>query len=1052
MKKFTIIAAFAALSLAARAADRVTTSSVRDSRVSFAMAKGGADHTVLRPAHLTLPEGYKPRAKRPAAAPKHGINSAGFAPDATLQTSNWSILDNEDGSNWFYSQEFTTVNDWYYGASDFTIYNDRLERQTTIHFDAPEGETCNAIQPFGTITRKFFDIDDKTMEFLVYVHCITPDYTGKNYIYVVNDKGDVLERFEGYSAQFVDYGSGLNAQRRLLIGGEHVAQGKYAVDVYKKAGWSGGATKEHSFELDLELTNYSDGPAVNAYCIDGEAFYTVSHYEKPYSNGYDSFGQPTVTPDNYYTVEVYDASFQPVAKVKDPVTFVDNGYSMRTFGYFSYDDLNRSYNPDGSRKFDFIITNENYFFNSAEDTYLYGWSVFDEDNQKLAEFAGRAVDWWPLSSIKGQPEQVALYTLDEEGSAHIETYDLPACTLVAGFDDTVEDLPISTAFDRVPVAGGYDYVTGINRGYSDEAGNVIGVVAWITPDGRLDKRVNFNLGPNAEYFAVALSPMTLNPYIFNTDDGLEYLYRIKTSRGDGSQALDDVIVVADSEGREIRRFTSDNIYTTLSSCDVLYNAAGQPIFLLSYYASDYNEHFGESDINIFSLPFDKWPAGGSGTPDDPYLITSAGDFMMIAENPEACYSVARPIDFGNLPNGWTPVPAFFGTLKGNDHVLSNFYVSDSNAGYYAGLFGELNGAKIDGLYFQSPTLQLGRETNYAGVVAGFASANTDISNVVVDHPTVSGDQFNGQFGNISGYAGAYVTASECIVQGADVNLPSANDVGGIYGFATASSVASASSFEGSIKGHSAVGGIIGTSYINSYAVNCHSKATLEADYCVGGIVGDSEKRGTIDRCFAEGTVRATGSDKKGFACAGGIVGFLEPYWGGENDNPVAAKQNLSAVSVEGAGTTPTAHRIAGYTVDDNVWTPEEIAAGKVRHEEGLVTNYSTAPEAEGMVVGIFKVDGQTIEQSAVTADFLQQTLQFQFGDTPDAPWSIDPATGLPTLHAEVRLLGIESVTLDGERPSDSAQRLGTFDLQGRRYDTITSPGVYIINGRKVVVK
>lgn len=1035
MKKHLLLAAFVAACMGA-------TAGVRDTRNTLQMQKGGVDHTILRPENVKLPQGYKSHAQR-------RINNGGFASDANLVASNWSVIEHENGSYWFYTQDFEIVNDWYYGSSDFTVYNDRMEKQATVHFDVPEGETCNSIHPFGMVTSKFFDLDDKTWEMMVYVHCITADYTGKNYIYIINNRGEVLERYNGYSAQFLDYGIGFSAQRRLLIGGEDMASGKFSVGVYKKAGWGTGATCEHTFEIDSELTNYSDGPAVNAYCIDNEAYYTLSHYEKPYVNGYDAMGQPIANPDNNYVVEVFDAQFQPVTTVKDPIETVDNGYSMRTFGYFSYDDLNRSYNADGSKKLDVIITNENYFFNSAEDTYLYGWSIYNQDNEKLKEFAGRAIDWWELSPIKGQSDQVAIYTLDEEGAAHIELYDMPSCELVAGFDDTVDGLPISTAFDRAPADGGYNYVVAINRGYSDDAGNVLGVVAWITPEGKVSKQVKFNLGPNAEYFTAALSPVTLNPYIFNTDDEIEYLYRVKTARNDGSEALDDVIVIADHEGKTIRRFASDDIYNTLSSCDVLYNAEGRPFFLISYYASAYDDHFGESDIHLYDLPFSKWPGGGTGTEADPYVITSVGDLMMISEHPDAFYTVDRAIDFSHMAEGWKPIAQFSGTIDGGNHAFRNFYIDDETNDYYTGLFGTLTEAKVRNIYFDNPEVRLSSATNYAGVLAGFSSANTDVDNVVISHPRVSGSDFNGQFGHISGYAGAYVTTTGCIVEGADVDLPAANEVGGIYGFATASGIANACSVEGKMNAHSALGGIIGATYLGSYAANCHANVDLTAHHYVGGIVGDSEKRGTVDRCYAEGTVRATGTDLAGRAGAGGIIGYLEPYWGGEGDNPVAAKLCLSAVNVEGAGSLLSAHRIAGATANDYTWTEEEIAAGKTFREEGLITNYATAPEVDGMEVGLNKVDGQSITTDEISADFLTSNLTFAFGDNADAPWVFDGALHLFT---ETHLAGIEGVTIDADSSHGSDSRQGIYDVQGRRYDAITVPGLYIVNGHKVIVR
>lgn len=1042
MKKVTVLAVFAAACISASAFEHHAASSVRDTREGFTMRTAGAEHSMLRPANVKLPKGYTSHAQR-------HIKNFGHEPDARLKASNWSVLEHETGAYWFFTQEYSVVNDWYYGASDFTIYDAKMKEQATIHFDAPEGETCNSIMPFGMVTNKFFDIDDKTWEIMVYVHCITPDYTGKNYIYIVNNKGEVLHKFDGYSAQFIEFGSGYNAQRRLLIGQDNLLTGKYSVDVYKKASWGGEMTKEHTFELDSELTNYSDGPAVNAYTIDDQPYYTTSHYEKPYINGFDSTGSPIVTPNNNYVVEVYNGKYEKIATVKDPVEELDKGYCMRTFGYFSYNDLTRSFNNDGSNRLDLIITKENYLFDTSDDTYLFGWNIYNEDNEKINEMGGRTVDWWELNPIKGQPDQVAMYTIDEGGSGHIEVYDLPSCELAAGFDDTVAGMPISTSFDRVPVEGGYDYITGISQGYLDDKGNILGVVAWLTPDGELDKRVNFNLGPHAQYFTMALSSMTLNPYVFNTDDKMEYLYQVKVSRNDGTEALDDIIVIADSEGNEIRRFSSDNTYNQLSACDVLYDADHNPFFLIAYYASDYaNPRYGESDVNIYELPLNKWPNGGSGTAADPYHIASAGDLMHVNDNPNAFYVVDNDIDFSYFAQGWEPLGIFSGHFDGQNHKFSNLYIAPENKSYYSGLFSMLSGAKISNIIFDKPEIHLNSAVNYGSVLAGDVSADTDINHIAVISPTVSGENYNGSYGTISAHASGTV-ASECYVSGANINLPQASEVGGIFGFATASGIAKASAVSGNINAKTSVGGIIGGSYINGYAENCHADVNITGHHYVGGIMGASEKRGPMAKNYAEGKLRTTGGDYDGRAGAGGIVGYVEPKWTGD-DNAIFVTNCLSAVEVEGAGTNPSIHRIVGSSANDYPWTEEEIRKGKSFRESGMINNYSTISPVAGMEIGANETDGETVKE--LTLDFLIDKLGISMGETVDSPWVF--SHGKLHLYIEDYFAGClgEIITDINDTMISDSSVSGIFDLQGRRYNSITAPGIYVVNGKKIVVK
>lgn len=997
---------------------------------------------MLRPANVKLPQGYKSHAQR-------RVKSGNYEPDAMLNAANWSVLEHENGAYWFFTQEYDIVNDWYYSGSDFTVYNDKMQQQAVIHFDAPEGETCNYIMPFGMVTNKFFDIDDKTWEIMVYVHCITPDYVGKSYIYVVDNKGNVKQKFDGYSAQFIEYGVGYNAQKRLLIGCEDPYKGLYSVSVYKKASWGGEMAMEHTFELDSELTNYSDGPAVNAYTIDNEPYYTTNHYEKPYIKDFDTTGEPIVTPNNNYVVEIYNGKFEKIATVSDPVEILPKGYSMRTFGYFSYNDLNRSFNTDGSNRLDAIVTKENYLFDTSDDTYLFGWNIYNEDNELINQLGDRTVDWWELNPIKGQSDQVAMYTIDEEGSGHIEVYDLPSCELAAGFDDTVEGLPLSTSFDRVPVEGGYDYVCGINQGFLDDKGNILGVVAWITPDGRLDKRVNFNLGPHAQYFTMALSSMTLNPYIFNTDDELEYLYQVKVSRNDGTDALDDIIVVADSEGNEIRRFSSDHTYNTLSACDVLYDAEHNPFFLIAYYDADYNDaHYGDSDVSIFQLPFDKWPNGGSGTASDPYHIASAGDFMHVNDNPNAYYVIDNDIDFHHFAQGWNPLDTFYGHLDGQDHVLRNFYIGPENKSYYTGLFSMLAGAEVSNLVFENPELDLAYGINYAGVLAGDISADTNINRIGVFAPTVSGALYNGSYGTIAAHASGS-EVSECYVSGANICLPQSSEVGGIFGFATASGIAKASAVSGSIEARASVGGIIGGSYLNGYAENCHANVDLKGHHYVGGIMGASEKRGPLSSNYAEGTLHTTGGDYNDRAGAGGIVGYVEPKWTGD-DNAIFVTNCLSRVSVANAGLNPSIHRIVGSCANDYPWTEEDLRKGKNFRESGMINNYSTARPANGMEIGPNETDGETLRN--MSYDFLTNTLDFKFGNTVDAPWVY--MDGELTLFIEHYFNGDykDIITgVDGVATTPAAAP-AIFDLQGRSHESISAPGIYVVNGKKMIVK
>lgn len=86
-------------------------------------------------------------------------------------------------------------------------------------------------------------------------------------------------------------------------------------------------------------------------------------------------------------------------------------------------------------------------------------------------------------------------------------------------------------------------------------------------------------------------------------------------------------------------------------------------------------------------------AGGSGTENNPYLISSKAQFLRIGENLGAYYRLTRSIDLGGIEinpfgysmnsNGGESIEEFTGVLDGNGYTVSNFTIK---GGTFAGLF------------------------------------------------------------------------------------------------------------------------------------------------------------------------------------------------------------------------------------------------------------------------------------------------------------------------------------------------------------------------------
>ncbi|MBQ4899832.1 InlB B-repeat-containing protein [Paenibacillus sp. Marseille-P2973] len=238
---------------------------------------------------------------------------------------------------------------------------------------------------------------------------------------------------------------------------------------------------------------------------------------------------------------------------------------------------------------------------------------------------------------------------------------------------------------------------------------------------------------------------------------------------------------------------------------------------------------GASNFTLYA----QWTAAmaGSGTVDDPYIVTTATQFDAIRVNTRAFYKLANDIDLGSYTDHWKPIGVpgmykdFAGGLDGNGHVISGVKVNVSTN--FAGLFGILGqGGQISNVRVEDVQVQ---GTQYVGGLVG--SSNGIITNSSVE-------------GTVSG---------------------TGNYVGGLVGMNSRASVRT-SYASGSVSGASYVGGLVGSSegywpdypeISNSYAM---VTVTGTGDY-VGGMAGRS--MGNVTNTYAVGQVTGNGSHVDG---------------------------------------------------------------------------------------------------------------------------------------------------------------------------------------------
>ncbi len=339
-------------------------------------------------------------------------------------------------------------------------------------------------------------------------------------------------------------------------------------------------------------------------------------------------------------------------------------------------------------------------------------------------------------------------------------------------------------------------------------------------------------------------------------------------------------------------------------------------------------------------------SGGSGTPEDPYRISTVADWVKLT----TCVSdwhqhfvLINDMDFegvGVVPVGgsdpfWTD---FSGTLDGQGHEICNLRIVQPNRSN-VGLFGSTDKIKVNDLRLTNIYIE-GRH-NVGGLI-GTSKYGGDISSCQVAG-LVTGSQ------GVGGLVGDnwYGRLTGCSVKGEVIGK--GGSCGGLAGGNRGGTI-SGCWVEGTVRGRSeSIGGLVGYNDMNrgpsSWAriEDCHAEVDVLADGVrrVGGLIGLSSSfahyacaqgqplAGPIVRCSASGTVT-------GYSEVGGLIG--------SNHSPVlfcCARSHVDGV-VKVGGLIGWNHRSQqGYSGD--------ICAG--------YCGYVRASYAGGVVIGGREVGG-----------------------------------------------------------------------------------------------
>ena len=952
-----------------------------------------------------------------------------------------------DASNWYFTQDITSRDSVYsedytahfHESSVITLFDNNHKQVGSFSVKVPEGwKHVTDITPYGPVTKKLFDRDGNSNEILVEFH---DAFKGSNkYLtraYDINT-GEIKFEMEGTGLVF-DASKGWDSYQRLIM--THESDEKYSIDVIAPpANGQNKWTVEHTFNfaIDNRIT-YLQGSCFNCMNVDGTPYYVLAQYDKPFTNTDVDDGSKDVKqePGNFLVLRTLDKNFDKVDSIRVSIDAPEGiPYRSAAFGLFGNNDLSKGYFSN-SGKLNYVVGL--YDYAPALDGDLISYAVYDSENGKLKDICDKVTSnkRGLLNTIHGKSEQMwFLQTIGtSEGSGQqIQLVDVPSCEKVGVLPQSIDGNAISSNFDRYPTtanAQGYQYVIALSQAQSNEAGEVLAPIAWVNPDRTIDHVDRLNLGLKAENFTPLINSTSLNPYLFNTDDDMEYVYIAKKRREDGSNKIDNVLEVSKLDGTVLKSWRGDDTHVFEKASFPVMNDLGKRQMFVVFNDTENNKY----DMNFYDLPFTKFERGGKGTVEDPYLISTTGDFQQLALEPDKNYKMVADIDMSKAAQWWTPVKNFTGSLDGDGHTIYNLGVKTTED--HTGLFGtlDLNGIAKN-LIFVNPTVEVTNTNQFAGVLAGETNYTydgkgkaTNVDSIFVYGAKIEGDdQTFIAAGGLVGSANLKTKINNCSFQG-EITLPNSENVGGIVGQTRSGSSVNACYANVNATAKTVLGGIVGiagTPHDYCKFTNCEVRGQLTAENAVGGFVGDNyfnEISNVVSHADIVATKKSAGN---GYA-AGGIIGVMESAWNGGSgfakncvfDGSVKVLQDGEEINAPA-----TVHQIAGKTIADDEYSAGETPKKETRLSGNYTTNNVGSTDATS-------VDGAYKAAKEMGKDFFTG-MGYAYGSSLAEPWKED-GSKIPTLYfnniAKAFAVSADDVTVGTTDEGAAVVKVSVYGLE-----------------------
>lgn len=944
----------------------------------------------------------------------------------------YGFLTTPDGSSWTYTAAYAWENNHISGVA-IQIYDEEKNLVGTLNetFELLETDLwVRQVEINSLITKTFFN-RDQNYELMLWVDIATKDYKGRsiNNAYSLTDTASVYVcSIEGTQLMAKNTSTYSNDSYTMVFWRQEY-QGEtlyYNYDVYQKATiGTVGPKLAHTFVVPYQnIAALNDPMPLMMFQEGTEISYILSMYEKPFFVlGTSVYEDPVVNENNHFVITHYDSKFNvtsetKIAMEKDPSS--DYLYSFYYLGSLDgQNDVIKNYNGTGNAAY--VITVDNY--ETSSDGSVYSYYLYDTNGNRIGTIEEHSLGTIYMSDIAGQPKQYA-FLKNEDEQEKVVMVDVPSCERVADIALYNGGNTLSGQWDRVAYGDSYQYVSPLLQGDNAADGSVLQRIAWFNKNGRIHHYDTINMGQKIEYAQLYIYGPVLNPRLFDYDNAYEYMALVKRTKKN-SKDKEEALLVCNNKGEILLELGEDPVKGVLNTIDVV-NLSTNPTLFCSY------SNAGQFTIDLYPLPLSKKALAGEGSMENPYQIASVEDWLQIADNPSACYSIVNDIDFASIPVK-SINKTFTGKLDGGKHTLKNLYL------HGGGLFAEaVDTVVIKDLQIEEPTMILSNTNGVVGlVVNSIRGGVTDdgvelpamISNVHLLAPSIEADGFQGTVGGIIGDASLYTEIVEVGVMKANINAPVAENVGGIAGSLVTSSSVHAAAVMGTINGGQNVGGVAAVVSGGEPIYDCHVTANLTGTKTIGGVVGTSG-RSPIYNCYVEGTIVLDAAATEGEV--GGIVGNLEGDATGKATAIVVENclVGLSEIQVPEAEAV-IAHRIVGFSsVNEYEYDWDNVDWDKPQSEWPRIYGQAEKCIRENYVKSDLAAVDATIAQEATTtegANITNEELTFEWyaahgfmqGTDTENPWVLgsEPYIWFETDGINTDVENLWTDTTDGTQPA-----------------------------------